>query len=90
MTGLTVSPVSVVSLLLSCILTCNREVVNILYINKKRYLREGFKKINSIFSDICRIGGGGVCPKVNFNLFLNPDIKGLEGGGSRSMFEFQR
>ena len=48
------------------------------------------KKINSIFSDICRIGGGGVCPKVNFNLILNPDIKGLEGGGSRSMSEFQR
>ena len=53
-------------------------------------LGKGSKKINSIFSDICRIGGGGVCPKVNFNLILNPDIKGLEGGGSRSMSELQR
>ena len=59
-------------------------------INCDEQLGKGSKKINSIFSDICRIGGGGVCPKVNFNLILNPDIKGLEGGGSRSMSEFQR
>ena len=38
------------------------------------------KKINSIFSDICQIrGGGSTKPKMLLRLFLNPDIMSKEG-----------